>query len=244
MRTSKFGLRALGLAIVAALGLMAFSAVGAQAAEFKILASGALVSNEGVTGRLVTGTVSTLLVPGRSLTIRCSGLKVLSGTLISSKEGLGALEYTGCAAFNSASKEEKEELPCEIIPGKTITAKAKLLPHAANQVLAEPDLSVEEEKAKTTLPFTTVEFKSGTGCALPLKNEVKGSIVGEVSPAGESVKPKLLLTKALQEATGSEPEKGVFKGDVLLFGTFRSFIDGEGEVELTGAHIGCKFGVL
>jgi hypothetical protein len=234
MRNSKFGLRAFGLAIMAALGLMAFTAVAAQAEDltdggtagsFTILGLAGLVAGLTATGKQVG--VGKLLVPGRNLTIECKKGEVLEGKLVSTTEATGTVLFKECAAL-VLSKETEEVAGCIVTNGKDITANAVVL---AKLHGGELFLLFEPAPGKI---FTTLEFESGKGCALPLKNEVKGTLAALDDKPIEEVTHLILFSQSIQKLLG----------DKLLFGTFESFVDGDADLSLLGTHLGCKWSVL
>lgn len=221
------------ISLLAAFGLVAATAMVAQAENLvggirgtvTVLGSEALAIGRAVTGE-EEGTVS-IQVPGRNVEKKCTGgYDIEEATIL--KEGVGdaRITFLKCKLFTIS--EPKEELPCEIIPEGKITGEALLLAikHEGKAfVLGEP------KPGKTT--FTTIEFKSGTGCVLPLKNEVKGSYSGELKEA-EAVELLVTGSQAIQKLLG----------DKLLFGTFETLVLGSAKVRLIGLHLGCKWGVV
>jgi hypothetical protein len=233
MRHSKLGIRAFGLAFVAALGLMAFSAIAAQAEDltdggaagsFTILGSAALVAGATFTGVQVGA--SKLLVPGRNLSIECKEGALLEGKFLSSTEALVIILFKKCAAL-VASKETEEVAGCTITNGKDITASAIILSrlHGGELfLLLHPDLGAT---------FTTLEFEKEKGCALPLKNNITG-LISALDDNSTAVSHLILFSQAIQKLLGAK----------MLFGTFESFVDAHKTFSLTGFHLGCAWSVL
>lgn len=157
---------------------------------------------------------------------KCTGgFDIEEGLIL--KEGVGDAKVTflKCKVFSISTKEA---LPCKIIPEEKITGGALLLAikHEGKAfVLGEP------KPGSTT--FTTIEFEKGTGCPLPLKNEVKGSYSGELKEA-EGIELLVTGNKEIQKLLG----------DKLLFGVNEAIVIGSGKVFLIGIHKGCKWGVV
>lgn len=170
-----------------------------------------------------------LLVAGRSLEIRCAGLN-LSATskIISSTDALIEITFTGCKSFDH--KTLTELTTCLLKELETIKAKALVLPILHGPKGAEEPFLLFEPHTGAT--FTTVTYKPGIGCPLPLENPVTGSVTALVE----------LLDAVLQLVLFSEGIQ-LLTGDVLKFGGFNSYILGLGKIELTGAHAGLKLGI-
>jgi hypothetical protein len=245
MKDGKFGLRAFGLAIVAALGLMAFSAVAAQAenltdggkaAEYSILGNPALVGK----GQPISAALEKaedglahglLLVEKSNLTILCSGLQLVGGLFESSVEALSEVKFTGCVAFNFAQSEKLTT--CGIVSKaeggekEVIVASVKVLPRkheGESYLLIEPDIG-------TTL--ATIFFEKEKGCPLILSNQIKGTL-GALVKEKENT-PELLTFNSLIQT---------LLGDKLTFGANPAIVDGNTVVVLSTEHLGCKFGVI
>jgi hypothetical protein len=257
-------LRALGASLAAALGLMAFFAVaaeaenlkdGGKAGSFTVLGSGPLAVGAKFTGKLeaLTGTElvhGVLLVPGRSIQILCSTAHVTEGKFISSTEALVVFEYLECLTFNTGGEHIAN---CKIddpshagADDRIILGKAILLPKLHEDsathtqklfVLFEPDASEV---------FTVILYEKGKGCVLPHENKIGGSFVAEAKEIEEGKKWLLTSNEATQKLFqvnlgGSPP---AIHGDRILFGAFDSYIDANEVVELIGAHVGCKFAIV
>lgn len=251
MRQHKPKARTLGLFLVTVIGTMLFSAVTAQAENlsnggsaglYRILGSSTLTPLAGFTGSFegLNGGASAhalLLVPGRKLSVLCGFLDVLGGTFLSDTEALMELLYLGCTP-RVLGEEVETVAGCEITNARSIKATALALAkkHEAKRfVLFQPDFSSR---------FATIEFESGKGCALPLKNEISGSVVAEVKEEKEVVVNLLQLSESIQKLFQVKEVDGKIKGDNLLFGAFASYIDASAVVELKTIHTGCSFGIV
>lgn len=241
------GLKVLGLALLSALGMMAFIAAGAQAQTHTELltahtnhnkAGGTLnpsplaspATNTPGTflvnlGAALLATVSVaqvgegvLLVAGRSLEIRCTTLTLNEGKINTSTDASGKATFTGCKSFDHKTLTELKE--CLLKTLETIEAKALVLPilHGGeNFLLFEP---------QGAEPFTTVSYKPGIGCTLPLNNPVTGAVVALVEEL-DAVVQTILFSEGIQLLTG----------DVLSFGASPSYITAKGTVQLSGPHL-------
>jgi hypothetical protein len=245
MRHSKFGLRAFGLALVAVLGLMAFSAVAAQAANltgggegglFEILKGKVAVeAGQKVTGELENWTDGLLhgflLVPNSNLSLLCSGLQVLQGEFKSDTEALAEVKFTGCKAFEF--NPPKEELKECIVVSKFVGGEVGVVVASAI-VLAkkhEKEGYVQFEP-DGGLVFTSILFEKGTACTLPAKNEIKGTLGALVQG---------IATGSLITANGTIQ---TLMGDLLKFGANEAIVEGNAKLKLIGKNEGCEFGVV
>jgi len=248
----KFGLRAFGLALMAALGLMAFTAVAAQAetltdggkaALFVTLGSATPVGEtfnaklENLTatfgGKTEARLHGLLLVKNLSLTILCSGFTLSGAKYLSDTEALAGIKFTGCKAFNLAGTEELTSCIVtsketggekEVIVGTGIALPKKH--EGVSYVQFEPD-------GGTT--FATIFFELGKGCGLTTTNPIKGTFDAQLAKA--QARPSLLSSNlAIQEL--------MFGSVKLLYGAQPAVIDGNVNVELLGAGALCEFGVI
>ena len=239
MRDSKFGLRAFGLAIMAALGLMAFMAVAAQAenlsdggkaAKFLVGKSAALAIGKSFEANQV-GT-GTLLVPGR-VDILCTSGKT-TGTVNSETDASGVATFTGCTTWQPVTvlgASHVTKVPCTV--KEPIVAEGLALPkkhEGASYVLLEPK--------EGSVLFTTI-FLSGAECPLTPENKVTGSIVGQVDN-NDTTTPTLLFKHEIQKLF----QTSTTAGDHLKFGAFEAYIDAEATGKVTTAsHIGQTLGI-
>jgi hypothetical protein len=234
MRNRRHRVTLLSLPLFAALGLMAITPVVAQAenltgggtrGKITVLGSELLAIGETVTGK-EEGTVLAQ-VPGRNLEIKCpGGYDIEEAVILGEGTGDARVSFLGCKAFSISPNEEIAT--CKIASEGRITGQALLL-----AIKHEGKFFVLGEPKPPNTQFALIEFKSGTGCALPLKTSVTGSYSGELKEA-EGVELLVTGSQAIQKLLG----------DKALFGTFEAIVTGSGTASLTGAHIGCKWGVV
>jgi hypothetical protein len=242
MRNSKFGLRAFGLAIVAALGLMAFTAVAAQAenlgppgvaGKFTVNNLEAL-AKPGVTFEANQENTGTLLVPGRGFDILCEK-SVIVGEFKSSDEALGSAQFTKCSTWVNVALglEHKEKIPCTVVEPIEVK-KGKILPKKHESA---PYVLIEEDGEA----FTEVKF-SGTECTLPPTNKVTGSVVGAiVAKTNNTKEPLIEFSEEIQKLF----QTSATVGDHLKYGTFEAYIDANTKVKLTDTeHVGMTIAVI
>jgi hypothetical protein len=253
---SKHVLRALGLSLLAALGLMAFAAAGAQAANLtapwthsKIIILGKEKLEASVTGE--ADGKGTLLVPGLGIEITCDSFDVTGGLVnFTSEEGHGeglvlflkclvyAIEKT--LPFKLTSETPLPCLPLDVKNGEdgSIHAEALflvVLHEGLNYLIAEQVKLIE------TLPLSEIVFSPGTGCPIPLKPKVFGSVPfliekGDLVHNQEDV---IVLIK------GDGHSLPPLFGTKLLYGAAtEAYLDGSASLKLIGAHLGCKWGVI
>ena len=254
---SKHVLRTLGVSLLAALGLMAFAVASVQAANLK--PSEHVHGEILILGKKLQATATgagegegRLLVASLGIEITCPDFEVIEGLVnqtAAKGHGTADVLFLGCqvyaiektAPFNLTSKTvPPETLPCLPLDSVTakdghIRAKALLL-----VVLHENKDYLIAEAVNLTGPLAKIVFSPGTGCPIPLKPEVSGEVAFEINTGDkhtglEVVEP--LITggsKTVQELLGVK----------LLYGVNESFIDGSAKLKLTGAHLGCIWGVL
>ena len=258
----KHGLRGLGLALVAALALMAFGASAAQATltpGFWLLKTGTkLAGTETVSGE--TTETGILKVEAKNTEIRCEVGKITEGSIDNSTEaelegkkglighGLAIILFLNCHVFelstgliNKACDEalggpmEVGESEASLLAKRHITAHVLVLVHRHTNGLTY--LIFEPAINLPGKPFTTLIF--GGECSLPEKVEITGK-VAVAAPVADAVKPALAID------TGNEPGKALqtLLGAGLNFGKSPATIKGNGFVELTGANKGVVFGAM
>jgi hypothetical protein len=211
MRNRKFA-RALGLSLLAALSVMAFTAVSAQAGGFLVNGAKLLAKIVGEQEGL-----GTLLVPGRNLKLVCHEGEILPGSeIISYTEALGKVLFKNCLAFDTAGNP----LPCTPTVHET-TAKVLPILHKNGSGVNEPYVLFEPDP---TL-FTIVLFTGGS-CPLPEENPVNGTVVAKVDN-NNTTEPLLLFDETIQ----------LLIGDELKFGGFKSYIDGAAKIRGVDSHL-------
>jgi len=224
--------KTIGLALLAALSLMAFAVASAQAGEIQVGGTAALATGTSVSGEQIGS--GTLLVKALSIEILCetgtAAGKVISGPLGTAE---ATLTFSKCKVFpiNAAGElTSKEALPC--IVEEPIVAKG------SGEVVLHEGRSYLLAKSAEGVPFTIIKF-SGAECTLPLKNEVKGTqaikvVTGDLNVGVAVVEPELEATDAIQELLKAE----------LLFGKNKSFLIGKAKVKVSApvADIGKTIG--
>ena len=222
MRHGKHGLRAFGVVIVAALGLMAFMAAGAQANWLYLEGSTnvEIAANEKV--KVTTHREFNLLL-SNGIEIKCAAITDEDLLLVGkSSEATGELLFSACHTFLKGVAESA----CDPI-GQPIEAPVKaqlILSSSKNFILVEPISGM----------FWTIEF--GLKCALIETDDVTGSLVMECgllsggSFFGEDC-ANHQVSHLLQQARAE-----AFNVDQLKFGELKASLDGIAAIELAGAH--------
>ena len=226
----KHGLKALGLCLVAALGLMAFAASAAQAVPVKDggwlvgTAGTELAANETATG--AWDVQGPLLVAAKNLSLNCTEVEVVNGVLLplnAAHESIGhaTLLFKQCTALN---KTTGAELPCHVLlPGGAgggvlhITANVLfvvVLEAGEAFVLAYPTAGLTE-------PFTEVLF-TGATCPLPELTPIKGTLLLALTAGLNNPQLAVAATPALQTKFGDE----------LKFGANPAILDGSANISL------------
>jgi hypothetical protein len=176
MNYRKHGLKALGLCFLVAIGMMAVTAVSAQAAEWLELVGG--VSKKIESDLPFIGEKDSahwLLhsdVAGVKILILCSTLAVSQAVLKGDGTALAHLAFTICDTFLEGS--EKASAECDVI-NEPILALVKILQflHNGRDYLY---FSPHNGKGETEV-FTTIKLKAG--CAIGESFNVKGHAVVE-----------------------------------------------------------------
>lgn len=234
----KHGLRALGLSLMAALSLMAFSS-SAQAVtgEWTIEGVGVLQGTESIKGVQDSTAPSQLLksIAGKAeILIHCEEFSTDDGLIYGAKEvapkpagtSLATILYKKCITKLAG----KESIICK--PVEPIEAKVRnllVLDSAKNYILFEP-----HEAGK---PFAEIKFGTGE-CSVPT-TPVTGSIVFQCEePAGTQVDCATLRKIQLI----SPAPAALFEADKLSFGVNPATLTGSAKLELSGGNAGKAWG--
>lgn len=231
MSHGKHGLRAFGLTIVAAFGLMAFMAVGAQANWLYLEGTTAVELTKNELVKVAKHTEDgTLEIEGINASVLCKKIEGEDLLLVpgnaTTATATGSVAFSECVTLEKKSGLEQPKCTPENQPIKA-AGKAKIVLHTngQNYVLFEP----EEGK-----PFTTIKFPET--CALIETSNVTGSLVaecGELS-GGAFVQEDCKnhqVSHLLQQASTE-----LFTSDELKFGSHKASIKGIVSVELAGEH--------
>jgi hypothetical protein len=225
MKRSKHRLGVLAMAGTAAvLGVMAFSVAGAQAAGLPGLSTlGTYLVNLGpalltpVTMKQVG--MTTLSVPARLIEFKCQTSSTLEGKISTSKDAQIQIEYSECLStfFGVAHACEPEN--------NNFVLKALVLP-----ILHSGEAFLLFEPMEGTV-LMVLPWKSEIGC--PQSNTpITGSLTASVGTL-DAINPLIVFNKEVQLLTG----------DLLRFGTFPTYMQSHGELELVGEHAGQKLGI-
>jgi hypothetical protein len=211
----------LGLALVV-LSLAGASTAFASEAEWKI--GGKTFAELGIKEASVLGSASetfVLNIPWYATEISCKSLEVSEGKILTAGGSRDTFKMSSCALTGPPFVSET----CKLVEPIEYKLKDTLILHGGKPYdLIEP---VEAGK-----PLATITFKEGTECPLPLKNEVTGSLVGEIS-SGEVVKQQLLFNSTLET---------LFASHTLKFGSKLAKLTGKAVLDLSGAFEGKVWG--
>jgi hypothetical protein len=233
MSHSKFGLKALGLCLLAALSVMAFAATGAQAkghwfVNLVLLTKTIKVEAlEGIDALLL----STFGAGNTPIEILCSKILVDDGLLFSDGSSLGLLLFSNCQTFlKKEATPTKNCKPLEPIDANVVN----LLIHHNKKtyILFSPK----------TKAFTTLHL--GELCAAGENIEVTGSNVAECGLLLENLwhLEDCAVEKVQHEIR--EAPAGLFPSDLLSFGLRPAHLDGDVKLVLGGEHALEKWGGL
>jgi len=209
--------KAFGLCLVAALGLMAFSAAGAQAQNGWLAPGGTFITgNTAVTGSLHTDVLLHGEALGAKVLILCKKLVVDAGLLLNTTappEGTATLLFSEC----ETSIDGGVTISTDCKPTEPITAKVRakaILHNSLTYLLFEP-----EEAGK---PFTTILFGNAL-CLLKPSRPVAGSVVVECltedlkTMTEDPSKRDLCLTDLVNHLIQEAPTQSLFGTDGLTF---------------------------
>lgn len=234
----------LGLPVFVMLGAMAFAG-SAQGVTPKFNVAGATAGEFEVAGVIDEPPVTLLLVPASNLSLRCNEFEVLEGKVLAGGEVAHfKLLFKSCAAFEHKGAGE---LPCHVsdVAGGDafklhVTTSASLLP---------VEISAGVYGILIEKIATTINFLSGTGCPLPLKNVVKGEVCFRITSGNDTTSPLIRSSKTIQGECPEVKLEGIpaepIVKDKLLFGSNETFIEGAAVLAGKGAvAAGKPIGVL
>jgi hypothetical protein len=211
MSYAKNGLRAFGLCLVAALGLMAFSAAGAQATTGWLVGGNFITGNTAIHASAHTEAVLSMTLFGEPVQILCTTLETEEGTLTSGTvEGLIKLKYKNCRTLINGPVSA----PCKPVEPIEAQAKFHAILHGTpslTYLLFEPDLSGGA--------FAHIKFNKP--CVLFPEVEVEGSFVAEClnesleTMNAEALHRDLCLTDLVHHLIQEAPNQSLF-GDGLF----------------------------
>ncbi len=229
MSNAKRGLRAFGLTLVAAMGLMASMAAGASAITWDV-GGKEIAGTVTASGKLKSGQTALLLVPAQSLVLHCTGFTVNEGSLLTNNTAHANLKYTGC----TTKVKGVESAGCK---PEILEVKAKVLPILHTDGLVY--LLVHPLTAGQ--PFTTIHYNEET-CALPPLPTVTGSTVFHCENITTGLKLSCSHPKTNILILPADP--ALFPSDTLQYGLNAAAIHGKAEIFLTGVNAGKEFNAL
>ncbi len=231
--------RTLFLSVSAALSLMAFTALAAQAenlsdggkaAKFLVGKNAALAVGKTFSATQV-GT-GTLLVPGRVDILCTTG--TTTGIINTETNASAVATFTGCTTWQPVTELGAEHVTKAICTVKEpIVAEGIALPKKHNSVLY-----ILLEQISGSPIFTTI-FLEGPECPLTKENKVTGSLVLQVDN-NDAPEPLLLFNHEIQKLF----QTSFTLGDHLKFGAFEAYIDAHARSKITTvSHAGQTLGV-
>lgn len=223
MSKRKHGLLGLfGLVAVMALGVTAYASM-AQAATPRFLVGGTLAGVTTVEGSQEGR--GTLSIAALNTEINCEKSKVVSGQILTSVDEDLSLLFEECTVLEA--KATLAELPCTV----TDTHKASALPHiTVLSVLLSP-IEFGDGTFGLFIVFAGVfiNFKSGTGCPLPLKTEIKGSACSKITAGNNTTEPLSQFSEAVQKAAGCGGKILYGANEAFLTGSLKGWVTGKGK---------------
>jgi hypothetical protein len=237
MSHSKFGLKALGLCLLAALSVMAFAATGAQANGHWFVNGELLKTTIGVESLELEHTQLLSKFGLTAVAILCEKILVHDGLLFSDGSSLGELLF---------SKNCKTELNAKVTenckPLEPIVAEVK------NLLIKHPEPTKDPKSYILFSPHDSLTFATlhlGALCAIGQNIEVKGNVVAECGVLNTGVWTQLdCAQEKVEQRIREVQSKTLFPNDVLKFGVNPALLDGDVGLVLSGTHAGGSWGGL
>ncbi len=221
------GLKALGLSILAALGLMVTTAGGAQASGTFLIQGLAPPWTHLITGAGENNLDSYLLILKLNVKISCHAVS-LTGTIKNTGHGHVSFKLSSCLVTDSAS----ESVGCTLAEPIEFRYLVLAILHNSKPYLLFSPLD--------GLAGGTIKA-SGEFCTLPKEATIKGSFVTWISnPDGDDV-TKLISTKAIPPAQKPTMLE-LFPGDALMYGSHVMHLIFDANVALAGPGEGRAWG--
>ena len=216
MSYARRGLRALGVSILAALGLMAVTAGGASASGTFLVQELAGVWDAAILGKgdNPLDNENRLLVLNLKIEFFCHSGSA-GGKINQAGHGHTTVEFKECFASGVNQDGDLIGEICELENDIVAKALAQVVLHSTKPYILFSPLEGEFYGVINTEP-----------CPIPTAS-LKGNVVANISnPDGDNL-VKLLSTKAML---------GLFTTDKLFYGKNEAHLDVDGNVELSGAH--------
>lgn len=188
---------------------------------FKVLGSNASIGTTFAGEQEGTGTF--LLVAGQKWEVKCQAA-TLTGEVVSITDADIKISYSKCTPY---MHNTETKLPCSVT--EPVSVQALLRGKSHGSIGAKKHYLLAEGKGGGAL--TLVKF-TGPECTLPETVELKGTFSGEFKEA-EAVEQLLSFTEATQKLIG----------DQFHYGIYEAFVKTNFLIHLTGAKVGCGFGV-
>ncbi len=221
------GLKVFGIALIAALGLMAFTAAGAQATgEWKIAGKTLTelgIAKESFTGKLGAGIKRLFLIKTLNVEIKCSVWQAIGALIRSGGHFNLSVLLAACNVYDD-EVGEPELSACGV--KSTGKAAGEIQTEAIDgEIILSGGLNYVLEKPVSGSTLTTIEI---TGASCPLKGTypVTGTSVSQLG--GEA---KELSLTPIKE----------FTGDGLKIGENKAFMAGAVLLQLSGAKTGATW---
>lgn len=223
MRKTQIGFKVLGMSLLAAICLMACTAAGAQAEEFRV--SGKTFTAQSIASETFDGTIekTEFSVAWLGFALTCSSGTV-SGTMFKGGSINASAEFSGCVIPGNANctiyEEEGEGGAGQIY----IQGSGSLVLHAGSHY------------AKFASPEFTTLFIVGAKCTLQEEMVASGSAAMRVPSA---------LTELVNQqfvAVSSKSEGALLGVSVQCAGEPAAILGSGGSLQLTGANVGKAWG--
>ncbi len=241
MNYRKQGLRALGLSLLAALGLMAFAAAGAQASGEFLIAEPTNPNwlEETITGKLENALTSSLLILNLNHELICHEATV-TGNINSHGHGHVDFELENCYV-QGVSGGVLVGAKCSYFDIIIKTLALVILHEGGTKLTLDGLGGAEHKLGKGTpyilftpldgLTFATVVIGESE-CAMPAESRLKGCFVASIQKPFEDEVVKLISSKGLLELFGC----------TILYGANQAHLSLDALFSLSGSEIGKKWG--
>lgn len=235
MSYRKHGLRAAGLCLVAALGLMAFAAASAQASTWSITGQEPITASHEIESELDPDATLVSSVGGTAVKILCKALALTGANIEIEGKSLAHLAFSTCETLLNGVVTST----CKPVEPILTVVKDLLVLHGSTTYdVFEPDTTGKTAEEIAEEKFVVIDLSAS--CSIGRKFAVKGLLV--VKECSPNTIETHLVTHLIEELSGFgslfNGEGGLPKYAELHFGVNAATLGGSVKLKLKGADAG------